>query len=61
MREERKKNKVMREEREKRIKKIKTFTISVRTFSFLKLYCSLMPNILAFKTPNVSGFLVFNI
>ena len=27
----------------------------------LRLYYSLMPNILAFRTPNVSGFLVFGV
>ena len=61
MRQERKKNKVMREEREKRKenKNNKTFTFSVRMLSFLRWYCSLMPNILTFRTPDVSGFLVF--
>ena len=50
-----------REEREKRIKNIKIDTIFVRTLSYLKMYCSLMPNILAFTTPDKSGFLVFDV
>ena len=45
----------MREEREKRKEnKKKTFTILVRMLPFLRLYCSLMQNILAFITPDVN-------
>ena len=50
-----------REGREKRIKNIKIYTIFVRTLSYLRLYCSLMPNILAFTTPDKSSFLVFGV
>ena len=28
---------------------------------YLRAYCSLMPNILAFTTPDKSGFLVFGV
>ena len=31
------------------------------TLSNLRLHCSSMPNILAFKTPDKSGFLVFDV
>ena len=39
----------------------KTFTIYVHMLSFLRLYCWLMPNILTFRTPIMSGFLVYGV
>ena len=49
----------MREEREKIIKKI--YRIVIRMLLYLRRHCSLMPNILAFRTPHESGFLVFGV
>ena len=40
---------------------IKVLQFMDSTFSNLRLHCSSMPNILAFKTPNESGFLVFGV
>ena len=51
----------MREEREKIIKNNKIYRIVVRTLLYLRWYCSLMPNILAFRTPQESSFLVFGV
>ena len=59
---EREKRKKLSDEREKRKenkKILKTYAISIRTISYLRAYCSLMPNILAFTTFDESGFLVF--
>ena len=58
MRDERKKNKVMREERGER-KEEREKRIKKKKLPFL-LCCSLMSNILAFITPYVSDFLVFD-
>ena len=52
----------MREEREKWNKKIlKSFSISIRTVLFLELYCLSMLKLLAFRTCDVGGFLVFGV
>ena len=51
----------MRDEREMGKKNHKNFTIPICMLPNLRLYCSLKPNILAFKTPDVSDFLVFGV
>ena len=61
MRKKRKEESDDRGERKENKKILNTYSISVRTLSYLKAYCSLMPNILAFTTPDKSGFLVFGV
>ena len=60
--ERREKNKVMREEREKRIKKILNQNgISVHTLSYLRAYCSMSQNFETFSTLDDALFLVFGV
>ena len=49
----------MREERGKGKENKKKITIVVCTLIYLRWYYSFMPNILAFRTPHESDFLVF--
>ena len=55
-------NKVKREEREKRIKKIlNRYTIFVRTMSKLKGYCSMLQKFDIFNTSDKAPFFVFGV
>ena len=59
---EKRKEKVKREEREKRIKKtIKIYTISVYFVSYLRRYCSGVSYFLRFETSDKAPFLVFGV
>ena len=42
-------------------KKKKNYSIDVRTISYLRRYCSGVPNFLAFGTPHESLFLLFDV
>ena len=49
-----------RERKEKKIRK-KIYSICVRTVSYLRRYCSGVPNFLAFGTPHEGLFLLFGV
>ena len=59
---EKRKEKVKKEEREKRIKKtIKIYTISIYFVSYLRRYCSAVAYFLRFETSDKAPFLVFGV
>ena len=59
MRKKRKEESDERGERKENKKILNTYSIYVCMLSYMRAYYSLMPNILAFTTPDESGFLMF--